>query len=278
MSSVVNSSLGTPSSGAASVNRAVTLWQAMKNAVKRLLPETARRRIYDKRWSPRRRPVVGRVRFGSFRQLEPIDRHFGMQWGQCIDRYYIESFLAEHEANVHGCVLEVSDNVYTRRFGRDRVTKSDILHVTPGHPRATVTADLTSADHLPSDTYDCIILTQTLQFIYNVPAAIRTLYRILKPGGVLLATFHGTSKIARYDMDRWGEYWRFTTLSARKLFTEVFPESAVTVRSYGNVLVAIAFLEGLVSAELRREELDHCDPDYEVLVAVRAVKPRQDSQ
>src|SRR5712692_11911847 len=193
MSSVVNSSIGTPSSSAASADRPGTLWQAMKNVVKRMLPETTRRRIYDQRWGPRRHPALGRVRFGSFRQLEPIDRHFGMQWGQCIDRYYIESFLAEHEADVCGRVLEVSDSVYPHRFGRDRVTQPDILHVTPGHPRATVTADLTSADHLPSDTYDCIILTQTLQFIYNVPAAIQTLYRILKPGGVLLATFHGTS-------------------------------------------------------------------------------------
>lgn len=278
MSSVVNSSIETPSSGAPSADRPGTLWQAMKNVVKRMLSEATRRRIYDKRWGPRRRPALGRVRFGSFRKLEPIDRHFGMQWGQCIDRYYIESFLAEHEGDVSGRVLEVSDNVYTRRFGRDRVTQSDILHVTPGHPRATVTADLTSADHLSSDTYDCIILTQTLQFIYNVPAATRTLYRILKPGGVLLATFNGISKIARYDMDHWGEYWRFTTLSAHKLFTEVFPESTVTVRSYGNVLVAIAYLEGLVSSELQREELDYRDPDYEVLVVLRAVKPRQEIQ
>lgn len=248
----------------------------MKSVVKKMLPESTRRWIYEKRWGSKRRPAVGRVRFGSLRRLQPIDPHFGMQWGQCIDRYYIEGFLAENELDVHGHVLEVSNNTYTRRFGGERVLKSDVLHLTPGHPGATVIADLTRADHLPSDTYDCIILTQTLQFIYDVSTAIRTLHRILKPGGVLLATLHGTSKIARYDMDRWGEYWRFTTLSARKLFTEVFPEAGVGARAYGNVLAAIAFLEGLVSEELRREELDYFDPDYEVVVAVRAVKPRQE--
>ena len=241
-------------------------------------PQAALRWMHRRLERLTRWPAVGMVRFGSLRRITPVSREFGLDRGQSIDRYYIEAFLQRHSADIHGRVLEILDNQYTRKFGRDRVTQPDILHVTPGHPRATVTADLTSADHLPSDTYDCIILTQTLQFIYNVPAAIQTLYRILKPGGVLLATFHGTSKIARYDMDRWGEYWRFTTLSARKLFTEAFPESTVAVRSYGNVLVAIAFLEGLVAAELRREELDYCDPDYEVLVAVRAVKPRQDIQ
>jgi len=38
------------------------------------------------------------------------------------------------------------------------------------------------------------------------------------------------------------------------------------------VLTAIAFLHGLAAEELRREELDYCDPDYEVLLTVRAAK------
>jgi hypothetical protein len=58
---------------------------------------------------------------------------------------------------------------------------------------------------------------------------------------VVLATFHGISKIARYDMDNWGEYWRFTTLSASKLFSEIFPKDEVTVQACGNVFSAIAF-------------------------------------
>jgi ubiquinone/menaquinone biosynthesis C-methylase UbiE len=152
------------------------------------------------------------------------------------------------------------------------VAKSDILHVWNDNPRATIVADLTCADYIPSDTFDCIIFTQTLQFIYDVRAALRHLYRILKPGGVLLATFHGISQISRYDMDRWGEYWRFTTLSARRLFEEVFPPEHITIEAYGNVLTAIAFLHGLAAEELKQEELDYHDPDYEVLITVRAVK------
>ena len=74
-------------------------------------------------------------------------------------------------------------------------------------------------------------------------------------------------------MDHWGEYWRFTSLSAHKLFTEVFPGSHVAVQAHGNVLAAMAFLHGLVSEELRQEELDYFDPDYEVLITIRAVKP-----
>jgi SAM-dependent methyltransferase len=223
--------------------------------------------------SPPRYPPVGLVRFGSFRRLQPIGRIFGSEWGQCVDRYYIESFLARQAADIYGHVLEVADNTYTRQFGGMRVQRSDVLHVAPHHPGATITADLTCAEHLPSETFDCVIFTQTLQFIYDVRAALRTLYRILKPGGVLLATGNGISQIARWDMDHWGEYWRFTSLSAHKLFAEVFPVSHLAVQAHGNVLAAVAFLHGLVSEELSQEELDYFDPDYEVLITIRAMKP-----
>jgi ubiquinone/menaquinone biosynthesis C-methylase UbiE len=152
------------------------------------------------------------------------------------------------------------------------VAKSDVLHVWDDNPQATIVTDLTCADHIPSDTFDCIIFTQTLQFIYDFHAALRHLHRILKPGGALLATFHGISQISQYDMDRWGEYWRFTTLSAERLFTEFFSPETVTVKAHGNVLTAIACLHGLTVEELTRKELDYRDPHYEVLISVRAVK------
>jgi len=73
-------------------------------------------------------------------------------------------------------------------------------------------------------------------------------------------------------MDRWGHYWSLTTLSARRLFEEVFLPENVTVDVHGNVLTATAFLQGVTAEELRREELDYRDPDYEVTITVRAVK------
>lgn len=152
------------------------------------------------------------------------------------------------------------------------MTESDVLHVREGDPRATLTGDLTHAEHIPSDAFDCIILTQTLQYIYDVRSALETIYRILKPGGTLLATVPGVSQIDRGELGQtW--CWGFTAISARKLFEEVFPPSAVVVETYGNVLVAIAFLHGLAVSELSREELDFQDPHYQILISVRAAKP-----
>lgn len=220
-------------------------------------------------------PPVGWVRFGDLRRLKPISSDYGNSRGLEIDRYYIEKFLAEHSDAVHGHVLEIKHNAYTRKYGQDRVTKSDILHPVEGNPDATIVADLTKADHIPSNCYDAIIFTQTLQVIYDIRTVIATLYRILKPGGVLLATASGMAQLSLEDFDKWGEYWRFTSLSARLLFEEVFSAGNVTVSAYGNVLAAISFLEGLASEDLKRAELDARDRSYEVLIAVRAIKPKQ---
>lgn len=246
----------------------------IKNMIKAVLPDVVRLWMWRQYARLKRPPPLGWRLFGSLRYLHPIRRGFGYPHGQCIDRYYIEDFLACHASDVQGCVLEIGDNTYTRRYGGERVSKSDVLFVSSGNPQATIVADLTRSDNIPSDLFDCIILTETLQFIYDMRTAIRTLYRILKPGGVLLVTLPGITQIARYDMDRWGEYWRFTSLSARMLFSEVFPENCVSVHTYGNVLTAVALLHGLVSEELNKGEMDHHDPDYEVSIMVRAMKPR----
>jgi SAM-dependent methyltransferase len=154
-----------------------------------------------------------------------------------------------------------------------------VLHVVAGNPAATIVADLTCADSaIASETFDCIILTQTLEVIYETRAALQTLHRVLKPDGILLATFPGIRHISRHDMEAWGEYWRFTTLSASKLFSEAFGASNVSVQSYGNVLTAFAFLHGLVAQELSENELEYNDLDYEVIVAVRAVKSKTHSR
>lgn len=220
-----------------------------------------------------RRPPVGEVSLGDLRRVQPISRRFGFERGQPIDRYYIENFLARQTDDIRGRVLEIADASYTQKYGGSRVEISDVLDVVEDNRQATIVADLTHAEHVSSDTFDCVILTQTLHFIYDVRSAIRTIHRILKPGGVLLATFPGISQIGcKGCCDHW--CWSFTQLSARRLFEEAFPSANVRVETHGNVLAAIAFLQGLAAEELRQEELDYHDPDYQTLITLRAVKPK----
>jgi len=224
----------------------------------------------------RKSPSTGRINFGDFKRLTPISREFGFERGQPIDRYYIDGFVQRHAADIRGRVLEVYDNAYTRRFGGNRVVHSDVLDIDAGNPRATIVADLTGAAEVPSNAFDCFILTQTLQLIYDLHAAVRNVHRLLKPGGVLLATIPGVSQIDRYNCaDTW--CWGFTKVSARRLFEQSFRAEDIEVTAHGNVLSAVSFLEGVATEELRPAELDFVDPCYELLITVRAVKSSAES-
>ena len=194
-----------------------------------------RRSVWDRSF-----PRVGSIRFGDLRKLTPISHDFGYNRGKPIDRYYIEQFLAANAQVISGDVLEIGHNTYTHRFGGSRVRRSDVLHVEEGHPNITIVADLNDADHLPGDTYDAIIFSQTLHLIYDMRRTIHTLHRMLRPGGVLLATFPGISQI---DRGEWSEQWLWglTSHAARRLFSERFNDDIV-VEGHGNVLTAIGFL------------------------------------
>lgn len=217
-----------------------------------------------------RSPRVGHVGFGDLRRLKPISDVWGADRGHPVDRFYIERFLDRHAADVCGHVLEIGTADYTRRFGADRVSKSDVLHIAENKPDVTIIGDLSKGDNIPSVTFDCVILTQTLHIIYDFRAAVQTIYRILKPGGVLLATFPGITRISRYDMDRWGHYWSYTTRSAHRIFENDFAPDDIEIETHGNVLTAIAFLHGISAHELTADELAYSDPDYELLITVRA--------
>jgi len=207
---------------------------------------------------------------GHLRRTRPISECFGFDRGRPVDRHYIEAFLAMHAQDVRGRVLEIGDDTYTRRFGGDRVEQSDVLHVTPGIPGATITGSLEDPDVLPAAAFDCMVLTQTLHIIYDVRAALDSVAVGLRPGGVLLATVPGISQV---DRDEWASAWSWaiTPYAFRRLLTEAFPGAQVEVQGHGNVLAATAFLHGLADTELRPAELAHHDPAYPMLVTGRVV-------
>jgi hypothetical protein len=211
-----------------------------------------------------------RAPFDLRRRRRPLGEHYDR--GKPIDRYYIENFLERYRTDVRGRVVEVGDRTYTMRFGGGRVTSSDVLHAKDGNPEATIVGDLTSGKNIPVGAFDCFIATQVFPFIYDVREAVAHAHAALAPGGVLLATLPSISQISRYDMEHWGDFWRFTDASARRLFGDVFGPGNVHVEIFGNVLAASAFLYRLGADELSLEELDDVDPDYPVTVTVRAVK------
>jgi SAM-dependent methyltransferase len=244
-------------------------------ALKSMLPNSLRRWLSERRLNLRRKllPFDRVTDFSRLRRLTPYRPAFGWHRGQCIDRYYIEAFLSANQDAIYGSVLEVCSDEYTRRFGGERVTKFNVIDLDERNSARTITADLSHCDAIGDDVFDCIICTQTLPFIYDFAATVRELHRILKPGGVVLATVPGISQICPANMIGAGaDYWRFTRHSTKRVFAECFEDENTQVVTYGNVLAAVAFLHGLVVPELSAEELDYHDPDYEVTVAIRARK------
>jgi SAM-dependent methyltransferase len=223
------------------------------------------------RWRKRLQRLRRPAWLGTIRRNTPLSDHYGRDRGTPVDRYYIEQFLAAERAAIRGRVLEVMNRDYTTRFGV-AVDTSDVLDIDPGNPHATIVADLAAADAVPTGSFDCFILTQTLQYIYDLNAAVLHAHRILSPGGTLLCTVPVVSRIDRLQLE--SEYWRLTAAGCARLFHDVFPPSGVAVRARGNVLAATAFLQGVAAEELSPRRLERDDPYFPVIVTVRATKAR----
>jgi glycosyltransferase involved in cell wall biosynthesis len=233
----------------------------------RVLPRKLAKRFQN---VARTKIPIGRVDFGDLARTLPIDEDFGYGRGTPVDRFYIEDFLNIHRGDIKGRVLEVGDDNYSRRFGEKRITRQDVLHIESDDPRVTIVGDLSQAGLLPPDSFDCIVLTQTLHLIYDMHAATAELYAGLRRNGVLLLTVPGITRVHDYECGDW--CWSLTQASTRRMLGDVFGPGRVNVTAYGNVFAAVAFLHGCAQEELPVEKLLATDPAYPVVIAARAVK------
>lgn len=211
---------------------------------------------------------VGQVNWGDLRRQQPLSERWGFDRGQPVDRYYIENFLARHSSAIGGRCIEVMNSDYTRRFGQDRVTHSDVVDINANNAKANIIGDLVDPDTLPAGQYDCFILTQTLSVIYDGRAVMRNCYAALKPGGTMLVTAACMCRYSPHPED----FWRLTDRSLTRLITDNTDCADFEVEAHGNLVTSTAFLMGMASEELTREELDLRDFRFPIVVAARLRK------
>ena len=216
-------------------------------------------------------PKLGKTNLGDLRRFEPLSRVFGQDRGTTIRRYYIDQFLAANTKFISGKVLEVGEDTYTRKFGQTG-TIADVLSLTNEGQSETIVGDLVTGEGVPENYYDAIILTQVLHVLPDMGAALENVFAALVTGGVILATLPTITQVSRYDMDRWGDYWRVTDKAAKLLANKYIPGCRTKITAYGNHLTAIAALTGLAAEELTRYELEYFDPDYQILIGILAKK------
>lgn len=203
--------------------------------------------------------------------IEPLSYLWGSDRGLSIYRYYLEQFLRQFSGDIRGHCLEFQNPGYTPRFGGAAVKKLDVLHIDDSNPLATIIADLTEPNDLPSEQFDCIICTHVLHIIVELDKAVSELHRILRPGGVLLVA---VPQVSMCDPD-FHEIWRFTPEGLAVVLAKAFGEHNVVVRAYGNSLTSAGEIRGLVASEFSQATLDYHDPRFAVEVCARACKAQK---
>jgi SAM-dependent methyltransferase len=180
----------------------------------------------------------------------------------------VDRFFEAHAHRIRGRCLEFHDSGYVSRFGGGRPSRIDVLDLTADNPNATLVADLTKRNDIPSETFDCIVCVHVLHLVYEADAFTRELHRLLAPGGALLVAVPGTSMID----PNWTEFRRWTPLGIETLLGQFFRSADIHVESYGNSLAAAAEMRGLASDEIAPWELNAKDDIFPVEVGGLAVK------
>src|SRR5438874_632570 len=173
------------------------------------------------------------------------DRRLDPGWSDT--RYAVRAPLARwlrakaHEASAHaGCrVLDVGcgDRRYEPLF-----VAAGAIYVgcdAEWNPDADVHG---YADALPVDdaSFDIVICTQVLEHLPDAAAAVRELRRVIRKGGIALASTHGTAVYHPnpVDLSRW------TYAGLERLFDENGDWSAVLVRPAQGTAATLAMLNG----------------------------------
>jgi hypothetical protein len=207
-------------------------------------------------------------RWGNFRRLHPFSSAFGSERGTPVDRHYLHRFLQAHARDITGTVLEIQAPAYTQRFGH-AVSRHDTVDIEPSFS-PTFLCDLAAADVIPGDTYDCFLLPATLQGLRNLDACLRHALRVVRPGGVILASSASLVPLMADVPD----YWRMSAAGWLEVADRCWPGCEIDVRAHGNCLAATASMMGLAAEELTEAELDAHDERYPVVVTLACRKHR----
>jgi SAM-dependent methyltransferase len=222
-------------------------------------------------------PVARNLRCVTLRRTSAVypGRAVGMQ----VVRYYWNRFLDERRMDVRGRALEIGVTGTIRHFGEDRLTSAEAIDVSASDPSVTIVADLTKADHVLADQFDCFVNQFTMHILYDFRAALYHSIRLLKPGGVLLINFPCRSGYPANGIPLGSGRsahvcWWFTPYLVETVCAELgIDEDHRELKTYGNYFALAAYMAGIPSEELTRDELETVDPDFPLLICARIQKP-----
>lgn len=214
------------------------------------------------------RNLITREGYLEKNSIQPVSTKYGFDRGKPIDRHFIEKFIGEHKHLVKGHCLEVVDDTYIRMFGGKAVEKADVIDIFVTK-QASIHGDLRDLTNVvKSNTFDCIIITQTLHVNDDFESAIKECYRILKPGGTMLATFPTISPTWNLKINM----WRLSVKSANYVFSKYFDKSNIRVKGYGSKVSSLLFWTGFAIEDISPSDLEKQDESFPTLIGIKATK------
>jgi SAM-dependent methyltransferase len=202
-------------------------------------------------------------RWGNLRRTIPFSAAYGFERGTPIDRHYLHRFLNVHRDLITGDVLEVQNSSYTTRYGHD-LRRTETFDILPQFSPTYLCDFARSEGIVPSASYDCVLLPNTLQHLRDLDACLRNALRVVRPGGVILASAAGLIPLTGDTPD----YWRLSPDGWREKMAIAWAGAEIEVAGHGNCLAAMAAQLGLALEELTTSELDAYDPRYPVLTTI----------
>jgi len=205
--------------------------------------------------------------WGNMRRAEPFSDSYGTDRGTPVDRHFLRRFLERHRSDIRGTVMEMERPEWVECFGVE-VDRLDIVDINPANLEANRVLDLCEPDLLPNATYDCMLVTQTLQYVASPASVLRNLGAALAPGGTL---FLSVPVISRLDANSGptGDRWRFSPAGLRLLLEDTLPGVRAEVVGFGNLPAALAFLAGLAAEELSARDLELQDERFPIIACAR---------
>jgi SAM-dependent methyltransferase len=218
------------------------------------------------------KPIVRLIR--PYKQNEKfIANDFGFSRGTPIDRWYIHKFFLDNASLIRGSCLEFGELAYLNKYGGNLNNNvifnySDIALLKNNE----IAGDLTKYLHLPESKFDCIVCVNVINFIYDINAALQGLKKMLKDDGYLIITVAGPcAHISRFDMIRWGDYWRFTDKALEFYLTQGGFEVKKLI-SFGNPDSVNAQINGYCASDLSENSLSNNHEDYQLVICAVASK------
>jgi SAM-dependent methyltransferase len=107
----------------------------------------------------------------------------------------------------------------------------------PDNPRADVHGYAESLP-LPDESFDVVLCIQVLEHVDDPAAVVRELRRVVRPGGRVLASTHGTQVYHPSPAD----HWRWTATGLERLFASAGAWDSVTVEPGAGTGATLAML------------------------------------